>query len=301
MLPNVGPGQAIITVHAGGSTRHRHAPPIGPPSTTPVPPPEPTRAGAVAAEEAGSLAVGLQRTGSHTARVILIAPSGLGVPDALVLVDNRFALPCPNTPACYTGSGAAAGRARLAGQGGAAGRLDRPHGDRSAGGRLPRRRPGKLQATARSYRALSSVQSDQMLASSPTRSVTTTFVSQAPNRVSVNVHGGAQQILIGNTEYIQQPDGSWKKQSLGPGGGARCPIRSGRPGRSPPTWFRDAGQRVLTLVIPGTRADPASVFFRLWVDPRTNLVQHLRMITAAHFMTQHESKFNSAPPVVAPH
>ena len=48
------------------------------------------------------------------------------------------------------------------------------------------------------------------------------------------------------------------------------------------------GQRVLTLVIPGTRADPASVFFRLWVDPRTNLVQHLRMITAAHFMTEHE-------------
>ena len=173
---------------------------------------------------------------------------------------------------------------------------------RSAGGRTRLRPRASSRATARSYRSLKSVQSDQVLASSPTRSVTTTFVSQAPNRVSVNVHGGAQQILIGNTEYIQQPDGSWKKQSLGPGGGSPVPDPFWAPRAIAAHLVSETpGQRVLTLVIPGTRADPASVFFRLWVDPRTNLVQHLRMITAAHFMTQHESKFNSAPPVVAPH
>ena len=194
---------------------------VGPPSTAPVPPPEPTRAGAVAAEQAGSLAVGMQRSGSHTARVILIAPSGLGVPNALVLVDNRFALPCPNTPACYMAA-VPSGRSRLAVKvvrpGGSTDHtvIDLPAADAPA---APGQAPG--------HRALlpgpQSVQSEQVLASSPTRSVTTTFVSQAPNRVSVNVHGGAQQILIGNTEYIQQPDGSWKKQSLGPGGGSPVP------------------------------------------------------------------------------
>ena len=299
VLPNVGPGQALITVRAGGSTGTATTP-IGPPSTAPVPPPEPTRTGAVAAEEAGSLAVGMQRSGSHTARVILIAPSGLGVPNALVLVDHRLALPCAKTPACYMAA-VPAGRSRLAVKvlrpGGSASKavIDLPAADSPAA-------PGKLRATARSYRSLKSVQSDQVLASSPTRSVTTTFVSQAPNRVSVNVHGGAQQILIGNTEYIQQPDGSWKKQSLGPGGGSPVPDPFWAPRAIAAHLVSETpGQRVLTLVIPGTRADPASVFFRLWVDPRTNLVQHLRMITAAHFMTQHESKFNSAPPVVAPH
>ena len=108
-------------------------------------------------------------------------------------------------------------------------------------------------------------------------------------------------MLIGNVEYVQQPDGSWEKQSLGPGGGSRVPDPFWAPGAVAAHLARETpSQRVLTLVIPGTRASPASVFFRLWVDPRTNLVQHLRMITTAHFMTEHEHSFNSAPPVVAP-
>ena len=117
----------------------------------------------------------------------------------------------------------------------------------------------------------------------------------------MNVHGGQQQVVIGNIQYVQQPNGSWRKQSLGPGGGTRVPDPFWAPGAIAAHLVREnASQRVLTLVIPGSRADPASVFFRLWVDPRTNLVQHLRMITAAHFMTEHEHSFNTAPAVVAP-
>ncbi len=298
VLANVGPGQAILQVSGGGSPRTATLP-IGPPSTTPVPPPIPTRAGAVAAEQAGSLAVGMQRVGSRAARVILIAPTGMGVPDALVLVDHRLALPCPRTPACYTATvpvAAAPVTVKVLRPGGATVQtvLGLPAATAPAAA-------GMLRATARAFRGLQSVQSEQVLASSPTRSVTTTFVSQAPNRVAVNVHGGQQQVVIGNVQYVQQPNGSWRKQSLGPGGGTRVPDPFWAPGAIAAHLVREtASQRVLTLVIPGSRADPASVFFRLWVDPRTNLVQHLRMITAAHFMTELEHSFNSAPPVVAP-
>ena len=184
----------------------------------------------------------MQRIGRHAARVILIAPSGSGVPDALVLVEQP---PGPAVPAhsrLLHGNRAAPAAAARHGQGAAPGRgatvtrcIDLPAATAPAA-------PGMLRATARAYRALQSVQSEQVLASSPTRSVTTTFVSQAPNRVAVNVHGGHQQVLIGNVEYVQQPDGSWKKQSLGPGGGiarSRSVLGTGgdrrpsRPGERP--------------------------------------------------------------------
>ena len=41
-------------------------------------------------------------------------------------------------------------------------------------------------------------------------------------------------------------------------------------------------------------------FFRLIIDNRTHLVQHLWMTTAAHFMQERYLDFNSAPPVTAP-
>ena len=291
----VGPGQAIITANGGTATLA-----IGPPSTQPAYPPAAKKVGAVAAEQAEDLGVGLQRIGTHSAQVSVLAPTGEGIPRALVLVANRLALPCPKVIACYTAtvpSGEAKLPVKVLRPGGAtvSTTIDLPAAAAPAV-------PGLIAATARAFYGLQSVLSSRVLASSPTASVTTTFVSQAPDRVAINVHGGQQQIIIGNTEYIQQPDGSWKKQSLGPGGASRLPD---------PFWAHRAiagylvsstpHQKVMTLVIPGTRADPTPTFFRLWIDPRTNLVQHLRMITSAHFMTEVESKFNTAPPVVAPH
>ena len=51
----------------------------------------------------------------------------------------------------------------------------------------------------------------------------------------------------------------------------------------------------LTLVQPG-----GPTFFRLWVDRRTHVVVRLRMITAAHFISERELDLNTAPPVVPP-
>ncbi len=298
VLAFVGPGQALVQVHDGGSTSTATLP-IGPAQTTPSAPPAARKTGVVAAEAAGDVAVGLQRIGDHTAQVTLIAPSGAGIPRALVLVGDRTAEPCPGQVACYSVPVPASGgplAVKVIRPGGATvtTRVDLPAANVPA-------TPGLVGATARAFHGLESVMSHRVLASSPTQSVTTTFVSQAPDRVSVDVQGGQQQIVIGNTQYIQQPDGSWKTQSLGPGGGTRVPDPFWAPRAIAAHLIASsAKQKVMTLVIPGTRADPVPTFFRLWIDPRTNVVQHLRMITSAHFMTEVESHFNSAPPVVAP-
>lgn len=255
------------------------------------PPPPPHGLGAVAAEEASDLAVGLQRLGSETAQVTLIGPTGSGVPDALVTVGGAPALPCAKVPACYMAPVPTAARTLNV-------RIRRPGiGPVHATVALPPATapldPAALARAAHAYRSLSSVRSLQILASDPKHSVTTTFISEAPDRLSIDVHGGEHSILIGSTRWDENPDGTWTKAPTTP---SRLPDAFWAPNATAVhVAARSGSLEQLTLVNPS-----GPTFFRLWVDPRTHLVQHLRMITAAHFMTEFEGDFNSEPKIAPP-
>jgi hypothetical protein len=123
--------------------------------------------------------------------------------------------------------------------------------------------------------------------------VSTTYIVQAPNRLTIDVHGGQHSRIIGTTRWDQLASGVWKR-SFTPA------IRQPDPFWAPTaeSVYVAGGDRdtvQLTLVQPG-----GPTFFRLWVDRRTHIVTRLRMITAAHFMSERELDLNSAPPVVPP-
>ena len=69
--------------------------------------------------------------------------------------------------------------------------------------------------TARSLRALHSVRFENHLASDPAHSVDTTFIVGAPDRLAIDVHGGAQSRVIGNHRWDLE-NGSWVKQPIQP-------------------------------------------------------------------------------------
>jgi Copper resistance protein D len=255
------------------------------------PPPRPRGDGAVAAEEASDVAVGLQRLGRRAALVTLIARTGAGIPDALVTAGRGAAFPCPRRPGCYrVAVPARATTARV--------EVRRPGRPAVAATlRLPAanapRAAGLLRRAAAAFRRLRSVRAENVLASDPTHSVTTTFIEHAPDRLLIDVHGGQRSIIIGARRYDLQPDGRWRRS-------AALPSRVPDPFWAPQATAvhvagRDGHTVQLTLVLPG-----GPTFFRLWLDDRTDLVHRLRMITAAHFMTERELDFNTAPPVTAP-
>ena len=132
-----------------------------------------------------------------------------------------------------------------------------------------------------------------ILESSPGHAVTTHFTVQAPDRLAFAVRGGASARIIGTTRWDRQPGRDW--------------VRSEAPRSKVPDAFwapgaeavyvagQDTRTTELTLVLPN-----GPTFFRLWVDRATQQVVRLRMITAAHFMSEREYDQNRAPPVVPP-
>ena len=150
-----------------------------------------------------------------------------------------------------------------------------------------------LRRAAAAFRALRSLRAENVLASDPTHAVTTTFIEQAPDRLSIDVHGGQRSVIVGSTRFDLQPNGRWRRSPAVP---SRVPDPFWAPGATAVHVAARSGRTLqLTLVIPN-----GPVFFRLWVDADTHLVTRLRMITAAHFMSERELDFNSAPPVTAP-
>ena len=286
LAPRLAAGTYAATTSAGTVTLA-----IGPADRAPVPTPPLAGQGVVAAGEAADLAVGLQRTTPGTARVTLIAPSGGGVPVALVTASGRTAEPCSGTPACYqvpVGNAAEVSTVVV---------LRSGHAPVKASIRLPADSAppaaDMLRKAAAAYSGLRSVRSENVLASSPTASVSTTYISQAPDRLSIDVHGGQRSIIIGAVRYDLQPNGTWRPSQAVP---TPQPNPFWAPGA---TAIHEAARTArtvqLTLAIPG-----GPTFFRLWVNARTHLVTRLRMITAAHFMSERELDFNNAPPVIRP-
>ena len=257
----------------------------------PVPAP-PAATGATAAAEASDLAVGGQRLGRRALRLTLLSQTGAAVADAIVLVNGHVALPCPGSPGvCYQAPiGASAAPVgvvvRRPGVADVDTTLDMPAAD-------ARPAPALLRRAARAFAALHSLRAENVLSSGPGRTVATTYIVQAPNRLTIDVHGGEHSRIIGTTRWDRLAGGGWKR-SFTPA------IRQPDPFWAPTAesvYVAGGGPHTvqLTLVQPG-----GPTFFRLWFDRRTHIVRRLRMITAAHFMSERELDLNSAPPVVPP-
>jgi copper transport protein len=287
LLPALSQGQAQLRIG-----RLRAGVSIGPRPGSPPAPAAPAATGPTAAAEAADLAVGGQRVGRRGLRLTLLSQTGAAVPDAIAVVDGHVATPCPGIDGvCYQAPvDPAAGRVHIA--------VIRPGVPRvHTALRLPaadaRAAPGLLRRAARTFAALRSLRAENVLASGPGRSVSTTFVVQAPDRLAIDVHGGQRSRIIGTTRWDLQKDGTWKR-SYTPA------IRQPDPFWAPTAesvYVAGGDSRTiqLTLVQPG-----GPTFFRLWVDRRTHLVTRLRMVTAAHFMRERELDPNAAAPVVPP-
>jgi hypothetical protein len=246
----------------------------------------------VAAEQADTLAVGLQRTSPAWARVTVIGPAGAGLPTALVVVAGHVALPCKGARGvCYSaavprGAGPMPVQVRLPGTAPVTATIDLPAFDAPSGGRL-------LRKAAANFRALRSLRILNVLESRPGHAVTTDYVVQAPDRLAYTVRGGASARVIGTTRWDAQPGEDWVRSETP---SVRVPDAFWAPGAQA-VYIAGADRTTtqLTLVIPG-----GPTFFRLWVDRASKQVVRLRMITAAHFMSEREYAMNRAPPVEPP-
>lgn len=291
LLPALPQGRTALVIAAGTRTFGATVS-LGARSGAPAVVAAPAATGPVAAGEAADLAVGAQRFGRTAVRVTLLSQTGAGVPNALVLVDGRVATPCPGVPdVCYEARLTAAAAILAV----SVRRPGRPqvtaHLHMPAAGARPA--AGLLHRAARAFRALRSLRAENVLASGPGRSVSTTYFVQAPDRLAIDVHGGEHARIIGTTRWDRRANGTWRRS-------ATSPVRQPDPFWAPTAQAvyvsgHSPGIVQLTLVQPG-----GPTFFRLWIDRRTHVVVRLRMVTSAHFMSERELDLNQAPPVVPP-
>ena len=146
------------------------------------------------------------------------------------------------------------------------------------------------------------------IASSPSVVQSTTTRFAAPDRMSyevaVNGRMADDTVLIGTREWDRTLGHRWQ---------------AGRAGATPVStaveldwWARYTGasrlldldtsgrDQVADIATAGTLNGFGPVWFRFRVDLSTEHVISVRMITAAHFMTEHWGRFDSSPPISAP-
>jgi copper transport protein len=286
--PALAKGTASAQVSAGSETWAITVP-VGAPLRAGAPP-RPFATGPLGAAQAGDLAVALQRVSPERARVTLLGPQGDPPRDAIVTVAGDVALPCEGLQVCYL--------ATVPRKGGLIPVTVLKPGGKSVEATidLPAssapRAAGIVAQTAAALRGLTSVRIENDLSSRPGESVHTTFVSQAPDRLSIEVQGGTTARIIGNFRYDLR-NGVWQK---GPTPATLQPD---------PYWAKGA----TAAYVAGRTADALRVtlavgqgptFFELTVDRKSMLVRELRMVTAAHFMHERYLDVNSAPPVERP-
>ena len=264
---------------------------VGAPQRSPGIPPDPLRRGATAASEASDLAVAAQRSGPGLVRFTVLGPDGSAPRNVAVVANGILATPCLKTPEVCFQAPLAGQRRTLGvavqrdGRGPVKATLDLPQAGSAPATRLVRQ-------TAVALRALHSLRIENDLASDPQHSVHTRFIDQAPDRLSIDVTGGAKSIVIGKQRW-DYADGQWTQQPTAP---VRVPDPFWAPGQLAATVSKQTPHTTeVTLAVA-----QGPTFFRLIIDNRTHLVQHLWMTTAAHFMQERYLDFNSAPPVTAP-
>jgi copper transport protein len=289
IAPSVPDGSTSAQVAAGQGTWAATVPIGG--SLGPGTPALPFATGPVAAAQAGNLAVALQRVSPERARVTVLGPQGTAPRNAVVAVGRALATPCPGQrEVCYLATVPRDGGAIPVTVLAAEGRPLRTTIHLPAANARPA--ASIVEQTGTALRAVRSVRIENDLSSGPGQSAHTTFVAQAPDRLSIEVRGGISARIIGDVRYDLR-NGVWQKRPTPP---ITAPD---------PFWVKGATAAYVAASSPDTvtvtlALDQGPTFFELVIDRRTMLVQRLRMITAAHFMSERYLAVNSAAPVVPP-
>jgi hypothetical protein len=286
---NVPEGAASAQVAAGAST-WASTMSIGGKLGPGVPAP-PLATGPVGAGQAGNLAVALQRVSPGRARVTVIGPLGTAPRDAVVAVGRALATPCRDqSRVCYLATVPRAGGAIPVVVLAATGRPVRTTVDLPASSAQPA--AALIRQTRDALRALKSVRIENELSSGVGQAVDTTFIAQAPDRLSIAVRGGTTARIIGSIRYDLR-GGVWQKSPT-------PPIASPDPfwaKGATAAYVADRSADTLTLTLA---VNQGPTFFELVVDRKTLLVQRLRMIASAHFMQERYLDVNRATPVLRP-
>jgi len=233
----------------------------------------------VQAQQDGELAVALA-VRPPGAEVIVLGPGGSGVNGRSVKIDGVQARSCG--PGCYGAFVSPVGRTSVSFDGRElAFRV--PQNPRPAGGLVAR--------ATRVFRALRSVDFVERLASSPKNRVVAEFTLERPDRLKYRIVGGASGIIIGGRRWDRAPGKAWEASPQQP-----TP-------QPEPIWGGHVTNAYVVETTPSTYvvafAKPGPVWFTMSLDRRTFLPRHLRMTTAAHFMTHRYTAFN-APARIRP-
>jgi hypothetical protein len=150
-------------------------------------------------------------------------------------------------------------------------------------------------ATGRAWRSLRSLAFDETLGSG-VKIVTSSWTTQAPDRLTYRIVGGSSAVVIGKRRWDKDPGKPWTESSQQP---LRQPI---------PPWVRVTDAHVVEkTTFRGHPADVVTFFdsdipawFRLVVDRTTHRTLDLRMVATAHFMHDRLHSFDAVPPIRPP-
>jgi hypothetical protein len=118
-----------------------------------------------------------------------------------------------------------------------------------------------------------------------------TYAFQAPDRLSYQVSGGGQTVIVGSTQYTRDgPAAAWRAETLPP-----VPVPSFVWDGSPTVAPHVLGDGVVSFF---EDQEGVPVWFQVSVDGQ-NLVEHASMRAQAHFMTHRYYDFD-APLTIDP-
>jgi copper transport protein len=251
-------------------------------STETGPPPLPARDAIVQGRQDGELAVALA-VRAPGAEVIVLGPDGNGVNGLSVDIAGTRARACG--AGCYATFVSARRTMKVSIDG------------RVLTFRVPAA-PAPAQAlvarATRAFRGLRSVEFVERLASSPRDQVVAEFTLERPDRLEYRIRGGASGIVIGSSRWDRERGGRWEPFPQQPTRQPE-PIWAGGPVRNAYLLEQTGSTYVVSFMKP-----IGPVWFTVVLDRRTLLPRHLRMTTAAHFMTHTYTRFNAPPRIKAP-
>jgi hypothetical protein len=159
----------------------------------------------------------------------------------------------------------------------------------------PPREAGALMASAgRVWRSLRSLSFEETLSSGPSRTVTSSWRLQAPDRLAYRIAGGGSAVVVGKRRWDKEPGGRWKASS-------QFPLR-----QPTPPWVGVTNAHVVGTTIMRGRSAVVVTFFdpktpswlRVVLDRKTLRTLDLRMIATAHFMHDRFHSFDETPDIV---
>lgn len=141
------------------------------------------------------------------------------------------------------------------------------------------------------YRDLETVAYSERLESRPGTAIETSWKMAAPDRIAYAIAGGASGIAIGDRRWDRQPGEEWVESAQDPLRLPEAPwgdriesaslLGSARLGGRP-TW-----------VVSFAAGLGTPTWFTVWVDKETSRPLEVKMTTAAHFMTQRYTSFDT--------